>query len=47
MLAEMLGDDPAAADDFIIGMGSEHEQPLAAEQRRLVRNRLRLGQHAG
>ena len=41
----MLRDEAAAADDFIVGVGSEDEQPLAAERRGLVGDRLRFDQH--
>ncbi len=41
-LAQMQRNQSAAGDDFVIGMGCEDKQPLTAEQRRFVRNRLRL-----
>jgi diguanylate cyclase (GGDEF)-like protein len=43
----MQRDEAAAPDHLVVGMRREHEQPFAAEQRRFVRNRLRLNEHGG
>lgn len=44
---EMEGDQPAAADHFVVGMRCQDEQSFAAEQGRLVGDRLGLDQHGG
>ena len=44
---QVVRDQTSATDHLVVRMGSEDEQPFAAEQRRFVRNRLRLDQHAG
>ena len=44
-VAKVLGHEAAAADRLVVRMRREHEQPLAAQSRRLVGNRLRLDGH--
>ena len=44
-LAQMLRDETAATDHFIVGVGSEHQKPLAAKELRRIWNRLRFTDH--
>ena len=44
-LAQMLRDEPATSDHFVVGVRCEDEQPFAAELSRFIRNRLRLDEH--